>query len=121
MFQGPNTSYNSTHTAIQRMGALMGGTAGLAMGFLFGSWTIMRHGPGPNGAMATLSKYMLNQAAFFGFFFSIGAVIRSDSQLSQIQAAQLARLSPAIAIRSRAEGAQLMKARWGEEGRFRQL
>ncbi|KIK70381.1 hypothetical protein GYMLUDRAFT_234853 [Collybiopsis luxurians FD-317 M1] len=99
----------------------MGGTAGMAMGFLFGSWTIIRYGPGPNGALATLSKYMLNQAAFFGFFFSIGAVIRSDSQLSQIQAAQMVRLSPAITIRSRAEGAQMMKARWEEERRrFRQ-
>ncbi|GAW09186.1 mitochondrial genome maintenance protein [Lentinula edodes] len=74
-----------------KMGAMMGGTAGLAMGFLFGSWTIIRYGPGPNGAMATLSKYMLNQAAFFGFFFSVGSVIRNDSELSPAQASQMAR------------------------------
>ncbi|KAE9409361.1 hypothetical protein BT96DRAFT_1012921 [Gymnopus androsaceus JB14] len=111
--QGPSTMDKRT------MGAAMGGTAGLAMGFLFGSWTIIRYGPGPNGALATLSKYMLNQAAFFGFFFSIGSVIRNDSEL--LQASQMARLSPAITIRSRAEGAQMMKARWEEERRrFRQ-
>ncbi|KAJ3802598.1 reactive mitochondrial oxygen species modulator 1-domain-containing protein [Lentinula aff. detonsa] len=100
-----------------KMGAMMGGTAGMAMGFLFGSWTIIRYGPGPNGALATLSKYMLNQAAFFGFFFSIGSVIRNDAELSQLQAPQMTRYAAAIAIRSRAEGAQMMKARWEEEKR----
>ncbi|KAJ3713586.1 reactive mitochondrial oxygen species modulator 1-domain-containing protein [Lentinula raphanica] len=99
------------------MGAMMGGTAGLAMGFLFGSWTIIRYGPGPKGALATLSKYMLNQAAFFGFFFSIGSVIRNDVELSRVQGPQLARYTAATAIRSRAEGAQMMKARWEEERR----
>ncbi|KAF8823877.1 hypothetical protein HHX47_DHR9000383 [Lentinula edodes] len=100
-----------------KMGAMMGGTAGLAMGFLFGSWTIIRYGPGPNGAMATLSKYMLNQAAFFGFFFSVGSVIRNDSELSAAQASQMARYSTAMSIRSRAEGTRMMKARWEEEKR----
>ncbi|KAJ3724267.1 reactive mitochondrial oxygen species modulator 1-domain-containing protein [Lentinula guzmanii] len=100
-----------------KMGAMMGGTAGMAMGFLFGSWTIIRYGPGPNGALATLSKYMLNQAAFFGFFFSIGSVIRNDAELSQLQAPQMTRYAAAMAIRSRAEGAQMMKARWEEEKR----
>ncbi|KAJ3751049.1 reactive mitochondrial oxygen species modulator 1-domain-containing protein [Lentinula detonsa] len=100
-----------------KMGAMMGGTAGMAMGFLFGSWTIIRYGPGPNGALATLSKYMLNQAAFFGFFFSIGSVIRNDAELSQLQAPQMTRYAAAMAIRSRAEGVQMMKARWEEEKR----
>ncbi|KAF9072693.1 reactive mitochondrial oxygen species modulator 1-domain-containing protein [Rhodocollybia butyracea] len=111
--QGPST------TDKLKMGAMMGGTAGLAMGFLFGSWTIIRYGPGPKGALATLSKYMLNQAAFFGFFFSIGAVIRSDSNsnLSPLQASQIMARSPAMAIRSRTEGAQMMRARWEEERR----
>jgi hypothetical protein len=31
-------------------------------------------GPGPRGAMATMSQYMLSSAATFGFFMSIGSV-----------------------------------------------
>lgn len=56
------------------MGALMGTGVGLTIGFIFGSFSILRGGPGPRGALATLSQYMLSSAATFGFFMSIGSV-----------------------------------------------
>ncbi|KXH27785.1 hypothetical protein CNYM01_06689 [Colletotrichum nymphaeae SA-01] len=58
-----------------KMGALMGGTVGSVMGFVFGSVNIMRYGAGPNGIMRTLGQYMLGSGATFGFFMSIGSVI----------------------------------------------
>ncbi|KAJ9115294.1 hypothetical protein QFC20_001161 [Naganishia adeliensis] len=70
-----------------KMGAIMGSGVGLTIGFIFGSFSILRSdvaalisgGPGPRGALATLSQYMLSSAATFGFFMSIGSVIRTDS------------------------------------------
>ncbi|KAJ9123246.1 hypothetical protein QFC22_001442 [Naganishia vaughanmartiniae] len=89
-----------------KMGALMGSGVGLTIGFIFGSFSILRQtaypwirgGPGPRGALATLSQYMLSSGTFnlkssaipiltsiistaatFGFFMSIGSVIRTDS------------------------------------------
>ncbi|KAI9638821.1 reactive mitochondrial oxygen species modulator 1-domain-containing protein [Dioszegia hungarica] len=62
-----------------KMGAVMGTGVGLTIGFIFGSFSIMRGGPGPRGVVATLSQYMLSSAATFGFFMSIGSVIRTES------------------------------------------
>jgi hypothetical protein len=74
------------------MGAMMGTGVGLTIGFIFGSGSILRcvqrarvlasldevsarrSGPGPKGALHTLSQYMLSSAATFGFFLSIGSV-----------------------------------------------
>lgn len=99
-----------------KMGALMGGGVGLTIGFLFGSWSILRGGAGPRGAMATLSQYMLSSAATFSFFLAIGSVIRTDSLVApHLQAAQLQLLAPAMNIRTKAEGFRLMRARWEAE------
>jgi len=135
------------------MGALMGGGVGLTIGFIFGSWSIIKYvnlspaacniltpssllrgGAGPRGFLATLSQYMLSSAATFSFFLAIGSVspllsgsgiyvnfvsqvIRSDAMIPpHLQAAHL-QLAPAFMVRSRAEGAQLMKARWDAERR----
>ena len=65
----------------------MGGSVGLTIGFIFGSFSILKGGPGPRGALATLSQYMLSSAATFGFFMSIGSVIRTDSPYSLNDAA----------------------------------
>jgi len=101
------------------MGALMGGGVGLTIGFIFGSYSILRGGAGPRGFLATLSQYMLSSAATFSFFLAIGSVIRNDSLVPpHVQAAQMQLFSPVL--RSRAEGASLMKATWEAEKRRQQ-
>ncbi|KAG5735671.1 hypothetical protein E4T56_gene6399 [Termitomyces sp. T112] len=97
-----------------KMGALMGGGVGLTIGFIFGSWSIIRGGAGPRGAMATLSQYMLSSAATFSFFLAIGSVIRTEPFYAS---PQLVGPLAAINIRSKSEGFQLMKARWEAERR----
>jgi hypothetical protein len=52
--------------------------AGLCLfrGFSFVSF--VRYGPGPNGYMGTILRPMIQSGAFFGFFFTIGHVLRCD-------------------------------------------
>ncbi|KAA6410182.1 MAG: mitochondrial genome maintenance Mgr2 [Lasallia pustulata] len=61
-----------------KMGAMLGGSVGLIMGFIFGGFNIMRFGAGPNGVTRTLGQYMLGSGVTFGFFMSIGSVIRTE-------------------------------------------
>lgn len=57
----------------------MGGTVGLCIGFIFGGYNLVKHGPGPNGFIRSLGQYMLGSAATFGFFMSIGTAIRTEA------------------------------------------
>ncbi|KAG6872466.1 subunit of TIM23 translocase complex [Termitomyces sp. Mi166 len=94
----------------------MGGGVGLTIGFIFGSWSIIRGGAGPRGAMATLSQYMLSSAATFSFFLAIGSVIRTEPLItSPLQSAQLA--GPVMNIGTKSESFRLIKARWEAERR----
>ncbi|KXS10985.1 hypothetical protein M427DRAFT_458065 [Gonapodya prolifera JEL478] len=61
-----------------KMGALMGGTVGVCLGFLFGSYQVLFHGPGQHGYMGTMSRAMLSSGTTFGFFMGIGTVIRTE-------------------------------------------
>ncbi|WVW86821.1 protein mgr2 [Kwoniella bestiolae CBS 10118] len=76
----PQTTAGGSTFDKMKMGAIMGSCVGLTIGFIFGSFSVMRAGPGPRGLVATLSQYMLSSAATFGFFMSIGSVIRTESQ-----------------------------------------
>ncbi|KAK2609156.1 subunit of TIM23 translocase complex [Conoideocrella luteorostrata] len=52
-----------------KMGAMMGGR----------TVNIFRYGAGTQGIMRTLGQYMAVSGTTFGFFMSIGSVIRSDA------------------------------------------
>ncbi|KAJ3554184.1 hypothetical protein NM688_g3237 [Phlebia brevispora] len=108
--QGPTTWQK------MKMGAMMGAGVGLTIGFIFGSYSILRGGAGPRGILPTLSQYMLSSGATFAFFLSIGSVIRNDAQLPPNWEATRLQLASPI-VRSRLDGAQMMKARWELEKR----
>ncbi|KAF4548492.1 Reactive mitochondrial oxygen species modulator 1 [Elsinoe fawcettii] len=89
-----------------KMGAMMGSSVGLIIGFIFGATNIIRFGPGPNGMLRTIGQYMVGSAATFGFFMSIGMTIRTDSSPVMTEAfirAQAAQRSPAIMARRKLE------------------
>ena len=97
-----------------KMGAMMGGGVGLTIGFIFGSYSILRGGAGPRGVMATLSQYMLSSAATFSFFLSIGSVIRNDELLApSLVAGQRQLVAPLV--HSRVEGITMVHTRWAME------
>ena len=48
------------------MGAILGGSVGLIMGFIYGGFNIFRYGAGPNGVMRTLGQNMLGMGTMFG-------------------------------------------------------
>ncbi|ELR02693.1 subunit of TIM23 translocase complex [Pseudogymnoascus destructans] len=75
---GANMCGQSTFDKL-KMGAMMGGTVGVIIGFIFGSVNIMRYGAGPNGVMRSLGQYMAGSGATFGFFMGIGSTIRQDA------------------------------------------
>ncbi|KAH8879342.1 mitochondrial genome maintenance protein [Thozetella sp. PMI_491] len=79
-----------------KMGAMMGGTVGAIMGFIFGTVNIFRYGAGTNGIARTLGQYMLASGSAFGFFMSIGSVIRTDASPSAQQLYMNARRRPTI-------------------------
>ncbi|CAK7564655.1 MAG: subunit of TIM23 translocase complex [Sporothrix epigloea] len=79
-----------------KMGAMMGGTVGTIIGFIYGTVNIFRYGAGATGIMRTLGQYMAASGATFGFFMSIGSVIRSDASPVVQQAYLHARQKPWI-------------------------
>ncbi|KAI1779252.1 reactive mitochondrial oxygen species modulator 1-domain-containing protein [Hypoxylon cercidicola] len=83
-----------------KFGAMMGGTVGVIIGFIFGVSSIFRFGAGPNGIMRTLGQYMLVSGSTFGFFMSIGSVIRTDASPIAVEAFARAQRRPLIMANS---------------------
>ncbi|KAI1146203.1 reactive mitochondrial oxygen species modulator 1-domain-containing protein [Nemania diffusa] len=79
-----------------KMGALMGGTVGVIIGFIFGTVNIFRYGAGTNGIMRTLGQYMAGSGATFGFFMGVGSVIRTDASPIAVEAFARAQRRPVI-------------------------
>ncbi|OBT55981.1 hypothetical protein VE04_03292 [Pseudogymnoascus sp. 24MN13] len=97
---GPNMGGPSTFDKL-KMGAMMGGTVAVIVGFIFGSVNIMRYGAGPNGVMRSLGQYMAGSGATFGFFMGIGSTIRQDTSPIMAEAYLNARRRAMIMPRAR--------------------
>lgn len=60
-----------------RMGAMMGATVGLGLGFFIGNLQYLAYGALRKGYLGTVSSSMLASAGSFAFFLGIGSVIRN--------------------------------------------
>ncbi|KAI8841225.1 hypothetical protein BC829DRAFT_402738 [Chytridium lagenaria] len=56
-----------------KLGLLMGGATGMAVGFLVGSFTVLR-------LLGTIGTQMIQTGGFLGFIFGVGMLLRSEDE-----------------------------------------
>ncbi|ORX61020.1 hypothetical protein BCR36DRAFT_341175 [Piromyces finnis] len=61
-------------------GALSGASVGLCIGFIYGTFNVLRIGPGNGSITGTIAKSMGASAASFGFFMGVGSLIKSEGR-----------------------------------------
>ncbi|KAG0128475.1 reactive mitochondrial oxygen species modulator 1-domain-containing protein [Tuber indicum] len=93
---GGHGSHGPTLFDKMKLGAIMGTSVGLCIGFLFGGYNLMKHGAGPNGFLRSLGQYMLGSAATFGFFMSIGTAIRTETDSVAMKEFARMRAAPVV-------------------------
>jgi hypothetical protein len=63
-----------------KMGAMMGGTVGCIMGFIYGTFNVFRYGAGSQGVMRTIGQYMGASGATFGYGAFLPSISRSHER-----------------------------------------
>eukprot|EP00842_Homolaphlyctis_polyrhiza_P005176 jgi/Hompol1/565/HPOL_005355-RA len=84
-----------------KMGFLMGGTVGMTVGFLYGSYSVLKFGPPPGKTyLGTVGMTMVQHGTMLGFFLSIGSLLRNEEihETSKMHSIQQIQRMPVVIL-----------------------